>query len=94
VVQEAVTNVVRHSGARHCTVRMMPGATTLALEVSDDGCGLPAGPLRRGGLLGMQERVGMVGGELHALRGPSGGLRLHALFPLAVPTAAMTGALS
>jgi two-component system sensor histidine kinase UhpB len=94
VVQEAVTNVVRHSGARHCTVRMMPGATTLALEVSDDGRGLPAGPLWRGGLLGMQERVGMVGGELHALRGASGGLRLHALFPLAVATAATTGALS
>ena len=89
VVQEALTNVVRHSGARHCTVRLMPGATTLALEVIDDGCGLPGGASRHGGLLGMRERVGMVGGELHALPNPSGGLRLYALFPLSVVAASL-----
>jgi two-component system sensor histidine kinase UhpB len=82
VVQEALTNVVRHSGARHCTVRLMPGASTLALEVLDDGCGLPTGAGWHGGLLGMRERVSMAGGELHALPNPSGGLRLYALFPL------------
>jgi len=82
VVQEALTNVVRHSGARHCTVRLMPGASTVALEVIDDGRGLSAGAGWHGGLLGMRERVGMVGGELHALPNPSGGLRLYALFPL------------
>jgi two-component system sensor histidine kinase UhpB len=82
VVQEAVTNVVRHSGARHCTVRMDTGATILTLDVIDDGCGLPAGPRWHGGLLGMQERVGMVGGHLQALPGAGGGLCLRAIFPL------------
>lgn len=83
VVQEALTNVVRHSGARHCTVRLSAGATLLALEIIDDGCGLPATLRPHGGLLGMHERVGMAGGCLHTLPNPGGGLRLRALFPLA-----------
>ncbi len=83
VVQEAVTNVVRHSGARHCTVRLTSTGAALTLEVIDDGCGLPAGPRWHGGLLGMQERVDMVGGRLDALPNPAGGLRLRAVFPLA-----------
>jgi two-component system sensor histidine kinase UhpB len=91
VVQEALTNVVRHSGARHCTVRLSAGATLLALEVIDDGRGLPATPCPHGGLLGMHERVGMAGGRLHILPNPGGGLRLRALFRLAaepLPTSA------
>lgn len=83
VVQEAVTNVVRHSGARHCVVRMTAGAGSLALEVIDDGHGLPAVPRCNGGLLGMQERVGMVGGQLHTLPSAAGGVCLRAVFPLA-----------
>jgi len=82
VVQEAVTNVVRHSGARHCTVRLQLEPGALALEVIDDGCGLPAGLRWHGGLLGMQERVGMAGGTLQLLPGSSGGLCLRAVFPL------------
>jgi two-component system sensor histidine kinase UhpB len=83
VVQEAVTNVVRHSGARHCTVRMTTGAGNLVLDVIDDGCGLDDAPRWHGGLLGMHERVGMVGGQLQTLRSPAGGLCLRAIFPLA-----------
>ena len=90
VVQEALTNAVRHSGARHCTVRMIAGPSVLALDVVDDGRGLPEGPRGHGGLLGMQERVAMAGGTLHALPNPGGGLRLHALFPL--PAAAAQAA--
>jgi two-component system sensor histidine kinase UhpB len=90
VVQEALTNVVRHSGARHCTVRLMAGAASLALEVNEDDAdhGSTSAPCSdtgagwHGGLLGMRERVSMVGGELHALPNPSGGLRLYALLPL------------
>jgi two-component system sensor histidine kinase UhpB len=84
VVQEAVTNVVRHSGARQCAIRLTAGVGVLVLEVIDDGRGLPAGTRWHGGLLGMHERVGMVGGQLHALPNPAGGLRLRALFPLKV----------
>ncbi len=82
VVQEAVTNVVRHSGARHCTVRMRCEAATLALEIVDDGRGLPEGLRWHGGLLGMQERMGMADGALELLPAPSGGLCLRAVFPL------------
>ena len=82
VVQEAVTNVVRHSGARHCTVRLRVESATLALEVVDDGRGLPAGFRWHGGLLGMQERVGMAGGDLTLVPASSGGLCLRAVFPL------------
>jgi two-component system, NarL family, sensor histidine kinase UhpB len=82
VVQEAVTNVVRHSGARRCAIRLAIGADILLLEVADDGRGLPAGVRSHGGLLGMRERVAMVGGRLDTLQDASGGLRLRAVFPL------------
>jgi two-component system sensor histidine kinase UhpB len=82
VVQEAVTNVVRHSGARHCTVQVMSTEAQLQVQIADDGCGLPAtGPARRGGLLGMVERLDMVGGQLELLPNPAGGLRLLAILP-------------
>lgn len=100
VVQEALTNAVRHSGARHCTVRVAASAGLLALEVSDDGRGLPANACAlhwHGGLLGMRERVDMAGGQLDILPNPGGGLCLRARFPLAAaaaqPAAPIEGAL-
>lgn len=83
VVQEALTNAVRHSGARHCRLGMRTDGAGLMLEIADDGCGLPDTAHRHGGLLGMQERVGMVGGALQMLPNPGGGLVLRALLPLA-----------
>ena len=83
VVQEALTNVVRHSGARHCRVSIAAAAGMLSLLVEDDGCGLPAaGARRRGGLLGMEERLHMAGGSLALGRGPGPGLRLEISLPL------------
>lgn len=87
VVQEAVTNVVRHSGARRCAIRVDACADGLALEVRDDGRGLPAAPRWRGGLLGMRERLGMIGGTLELAPAPGGGLRLRATLPLAAAAA-------
>lgn len=84
MVQEALTNVVRHSGARRCTVRIVAGAGALALDVSDDGCGLPAASHWHGGLLGMRERIDMAGGSLQIASNPAGGLCLHAVFPLPI----------
>ncbi|MBS1158858.1 MAG: signal transduction histidine kinase, glucose-6-phosphate specific [Proteobacteria bacterium] len=82
VVQEALTNVVRHSGARHCRVSIEVAAQTLQLSVQDDGQGLPAtGPARRGGLLGMEERLAMAGGSLTVDSGPNG-LHLQVSLPL------------
>lgn len=82
VVQEALTNVVRHSGARHCRVRIEGQGETLHLSVEDDGKGLPeAGPARRGGLLGMAERLEMAGGNLKIENEGTSGLRLQARLP-------------
>ena len=85
VVQEALTNVVRHSAAQHCRVSIEVAAGMLGLLVEDDGCGLPpAGARRGGGLLGMAERLHMVGGSLEMGPGPGPwhGLRLRISLPL------------
>jgi two-component system sensor histidine kinase UhpB len=83
VVQEAVTNVVRHSGASLCVVRLAVRTGGLMLEIRDDGRGLPReGATWNGGLLGITERIAMAGGQLRLVAGPAGGLRLLATLPL------------
>jgi two-component system sensor histidine kinase UhpB len=83
VVQEAVTNVVRHSGASLCVVRLAVRTGGLVLEIRDDGRGLPQeGATWHGGLLGITERIAMAGGQLRLVAGPAGGLRLLATLPL------------
>lgn len=83
VVQEALTNVVRHSSAQHCRVRISTDGAMLQLRIEDDGCGLPAGGAPRGcGLLGIAERLDMVGGRLEIGPGPGHGLHLQVSLPL------------
>jgi two-component system sensor histidine kinase UhpB len=83
VVQEALTNVVRHSAARHCVVRIALEPGLLRLQIDDDGQGLPAaGEIRRGGLLGIEERLEMVSGSLELQPGPTSGLQLRIILPL------------
>lgn len=83
VVQEALTNVVRHSAARHCVVRIAPEKGLLNLSIDDDGKGLPAaGEIRRGGLLGIEERLEMVNGSLELQPGQTSGLQLRIVLPL------------
>jgi two-component system sensor histidine kinase UhpB len=83
VVQEAVTNVVRHSHASHCVITLTCSPGQLRVEVADDGIGLPgAAAAWRGGLLGMRERVEMAGGALSLLPNGGGGLRLVARLPV------------
>ena len=65
--REAVTNVIRHSGARTCRIRLTPGDHELSLEVSDDGRGpggQDPGQPSGAGLRGMSERLGAEGGRL------------------------------
>lgn len=85
VVQEALTNVVRHSQATHCLVELEAVGAMLALRIEDDGVGLPAGVTHGCGLTGMAERLRMVGGQLHVTTGVGGGVRLEARLPLHVP---------
>ncbi len=73
VLREAITNVVRHSDARRCEVRLGPSW----LEVRDDGSG--GEPNGSGsGLAGLRERLAPLGGTLEAGRLPGGGFRLRA----------------
>ncbi|KZM71886.1 sensor histidine kinase [Nocardia terpenica] len=77
VLREAVTNVVRHSAARHCTVLVSESG----IEISDDGIGLGADTEFGSGLSGLRERVRAAGGALTVGRAADGGLRIAATFP-------------
>ena len=84
IVQEALTNTLRHAGASRAevTVRCVPGM--LELDVLDDGRG-GASPTADGGgrgIAGMRERATMLGGTLDAGPLPEGGFRVHARLPL------------
>ncbi len=89
IVQEALTNTLKHSGARHAAVRLSWSHDHLDVEVSDDGPaeGAPApAPVQVDsggkGLVGMRERVMLFGGELEAGPTPRGGYRVAARLPL------------
>ncbi len=81
IAQEALTNVVKHAGAGHCTLTLaLDGA--VSLEVVDDGCGLPAERRAGVGLGSMRERAAEVGGLCTIEPGPAGGTRVRARLPL------------
>lgn len=83
IVQEALTNVVRHSGASTCKVTIETTVGVLVLRIEDDGSGLPPeGLSRRGGLLGIEERLHMVDGHLDIAPRKSKGLQLQISLPL------------
>ena len=86
VVQEAVTNVVRHSGRRpRRGRRRAPARRSLVVSVDDDGSGVrDVDALAEGnGIRGMRERAAALGGEVRLERSPLGGLRVVATFPTA-----------
>jgi two-component system sensor histidine kinase UhpB len=71
VVQEALTNAVRHSGARSVDIRLEEVGGELRLTVTDDGCGIRPGA-SGGGIRGMRERAHMIGATLVVAGDPSG----------------------
>ncbi|WP_285577662.1 sensor histidine kinase [Actinoallomurus iriomotensis] len=90
IIQESVTNVVRHSGARTCRVAVGYEPTGVTIEVVDDGDDGLGGPGRPRhsvaggsgfGLLGMRERVSLLSGQFSAGRRPEGGFRVAARLP-------------
>ncbi len=88
-VREGTTNVIRHSGARHCRVVIEPGPNATSVEVSDDGRG-PGVPDPGGnGLVGLRERVERMAGRLEAGLGPDGGFRLRVTVPSDGPRTAV-----
>jgi signal transduction histidine kinase len=85
VVQEALTNVLKHASGAEALIRLVYGVCELVITVTDDGgpAGYgPAGPPGGRGLIGLRERVGLYGGELDAGPRPGGGWRVRASFPL------------
>ncbi|MEV0085940.1 sensor histidine kinase [Saccharopolyspora sp. NPDC050642] len=84
VVQEALSNVLRHSGAGSVTVELGYRTAELALRISDDGRGADLGAARGGwGIIGMRERLALLGGDLRVSSRPDGGFVVEAHVPLA-----------
>ncbi len=89
VVQEAVTNIVRHSGARSARIQIEREHARVSLVVEDDGLGFDVAAVmgsgdraRALGLAGMEERVALLGGELVVESAPGQGTRIRAEIPL------------
>ena len=85
IVQEALTNVVKHAAPTSCRVRVARAGPEVLIEVTDDGGYRPTRPPAQGGLgiIGMRERAALFGGEVEAGHGPGGGFRVTARLPLA-----------
>ncbi len=89
IIQEAVTNIVKHSKAKNMSVEINVIANELYIIVSDDGVGYDVLSARKMatsgysiGVLGMQERAEAVGGWLDIFSKPNEGTKIHAIFPL------------
>lgn len=82
LVQEGLTNAVKHANAQHAEVVVRYSNGQVELTVTDDGSGDGGGDSGGHGLVGMRERVSVYGGELDAGPLPQGGYRLHATLPV------------
>lgn len=91
IVQEGLTNTLKHGGPARAGVRITYGDDGLTLEVSDTGVGPRASTTTSGrvghGLVGMRERVALYGGTLRTGPRPGGGFRVHAIIPIDPSTA-------
>jgi signal transduction histidine kinase len=85
IIQESLTNVLRHAEAEHAEVVVRYGKDELAIEITDNGVGHTNGTSGGHGLAGMRERATLLGGTVIAGSRPSGGFRVAATLPLASP---------
>jgi signal transduction histidine kinase len=81
IAQEALTNVVRHSGARHCTLSLAITGDGVRLEVTDDGEGIAPSAPAGIGLSSMRERAEELGGRFEVGSSEAGGGRITAFLP-------------
>jgi signal transduction histidine kinase len=87
IVQEALTNALKHARAARATVRLRYGADDVAIEVFDDGVGANGNGGGGGhGLVGMRERVAVFGGEFDAGPRDEGGFAVRARLPVEAPS--------
>jgi signal transduction histidine kinase len=82
VVQEALTNTLRHAGPTSAQVAVHYDGDSLDLEIIDEGRGVTPGNGTGHGLIGMRERVALYGGELQAGERPGGGFAVRARLPV------------
>jgi len=81
IVQEALTNTLKHAGPAVAHVHVHYGDRSVELTIEDDGAGTGNGNGTGNGLVGIRERVSVVGGTLEAGALPEGGFRVRALLP-------------
>jgi signal transduction histidine kinase len=83
IVQEALTNTLKHAGAAHAEVVVCYGTHDITVEVADDGRGAsPSAARSQGaGIIGMRERVTLFGGELQVGPRPQGGYAVRVCLP-------------
>jgi signal transduction histidine kinase len=87
ILQEALTNVVRHAAATRVEVRLRQDEQSVVLEVRDNGSGITAPELARSdahGLVGMRERAALIGGDLRIEGVPGKGTIVSLRAPLGV----------
>ncbi|MFE7503927.1 sensor histidine kinase [Promicromonospora sp. NPDC057488] len=82
IVQESLTNALRHAAASHVTVSARVAGGRLAVRVSDDGRGAGPAPVPGSGISGMRERAALLGGTLTTSDAPGGGFVVAADLPL------------
>lgn len=81
MVQEALTNVSRYAQASRVEINLVADEKTLNVSITDNGCGMDAGAIEKPtsfGLMGMRERVEVLGGELHIESAPGKGVQIEA----------------
>jgi len=82
IVQEALTNTLKHSSARHATVSVCGGGHDVTVRIQDDGHGQATrGPGSGQGLIGLRERAAAYGGTLSVGPSPGGGYLVEAVLP-------------
>ena len=82
VLQEALTNVARHAGARRVNVQLLRSEGAIELRVQDDGAGFKPGKSGRLGLRGMRERAALLGGSVKVESRPGAGTTITARIPV------------
>ena len=87
IIQEALTNVLKHAGPARADVTIGCADEAVTIEITDNGTREPGNRVPAGGhgLAGMRERVAIFGGEFHAGPRPGGGFAVRARLPLGDP---------
>jgi signal transduction histidine kinase len=92
VVQEALSNVIKHAGTDRAEVRIAEGSVEVQLEVRDEGRGFDPSAATEGfGLTGLRERVEQLGGSVEIASGPARGTVVQARVPVVRRAKAQAG---